>query len=160
MKKSPAAQLPSPPPLSTPQTSNENERGSPLSTPTTSRATTPTTSRATTSTTSRTTYFRKQKKVREQMPSTPRSYAKCVKNLMQTSTNSQQKQMKQEKILSPAISKRNLAQQLSVVEGIQKNVSKLKSSPSNSNREFLHRLAHAAGKFRRSLGFSWKYRKQ
>ena len=81
MKKSPAAQLPSPPPLSTPQTS---------------RATTPTTSRATTPTTSRATYFRKQKKVRDQMPSTPRSYAKRVKNLMQTSTNSQQKQMKQE----------------------------------------------------------------
>ena len=93
------------------------------------------------------------------MPSTPRSYAKCVKNLMQTSTNSQQKQMKQEKILSPAFAKRNLSQQLSVVEGIQKNVSKLKSNPSNSNREFMHRLAHAAGKFRRSLGYSWKYRK-
>ena len=129
MKKSPAAQLPSPPPLSTP-------------------------------TTSRATYFRKQKKVIEQMPSTPRSYAKCVKNLMQTSTNSQQKQMKQEKILSPVFAKRNLAHQLSVVEGIQKNVSKLKSNPSNSIREFLHRLAHAAGKFRQSLGFSWKYRKQ
>ena len=110
MKKSPAAQLPSPPP----QTSSENERGSPLSTPTTSRATTPTTSR--------TTYFRKQKKEREQMPSTPRSYAKCVKNLMQTSTNSQQKQMKQEKNLSPAFAKRNLSQQLSVVEGIQKKL--------------------------------------
>ena len=140
MKKSPTAQLPSPPPLSTPQTSSENECGSPLSTPTTSRATTPTTSRAT--------YFRKQKKVREQMPSTPRSYAKCVKNLMQTSTNSQQKQMKQEKIISPAFAKRNLAQQLSAVEGIQKNVSKLKSNPSNSIREFLHCLAHPAGKFR------------
>ena len=61
MKKSPAAQLPSPSPLSTPQTSSENERGSPLSTPTTSRATTPTTSRATTPTPSRATYFRKQK---------------------------------------------------------------------------------------------------
>ena len=136
MKKSPAAQLPSPPPLSTPHTSSENERGS---TPTTSRATTPTTSRAT--------YFRKQKKVREQMPSTPRSYAKCIKNLMQTSTNSQQKQMKQENIIFPAFAKRNLAQQLSVVEGIQKNVSKLKSNPSNLNSEFMHRLAHAAGKF-------------
>ena len=107
MKKSPVAQLPSPPPLSTPHRSSENERGSPLSTPTTSRAT----------------YLRKQKKGREQMPSTPRSYAKCVKNLMQTSTNSQQKPMKQEKIISPAFAKRNLAQQLSVVEGIQKNVS-------------------------------------
>ena len=34
MKKSPAAQLPSPPPLSTPHTSSENKCGSPLSTPT------------------------------------------------------------------------------------------------------------------------------
>ena len=73
--------------------------------------------------------------------------------------HSQQKQIKQEKIISPAFAKINLAQQLSVVEGIQKNVSTQKSNPSNSNREFLHRLAHAAGKFRQSLGFSWKYRK-
>ena len=58
------------------------------------------------------------------------------------------------------LKKKIIAQQLSVVEGIQKNVSKLKSNPSNSISEFLHRLAHAAGKFRRSQGFSWKYRKQ